>query len=422
MAGEASGVRLLQVEPTTRCNFTCRFCVGRAMDQSDLALSDYVRALDQFPDLERVELHGEGEPTLHPHLVEMARIARERGATVSTITNGSLLTRERAEKILAAGIDAVYVSIESAEPEAFQAIRGGKLSKVEQGIRTLLTARRERGLDRPTVGFSVTVLRSTRTALAGIVDLYRDLSMDGGISLHMLNRMAAYMESYTPEMRAETLSKEEQVLTWVRYARAAHTRSLTGATLHFTDEVFGARAQVARMAREYRSCVWLDRGLYLNRHGQTSGCVRIKDTSTSGFGGIDDTDPREIVAARDEMARRVRSGLVPSACEGCFVAESIAARMSHLLDRRLRQTGPGDAASTSPEPRDAIGEVPRDPEAEAWLLPRADGRRTAREIIGEVARQEGLEIEAARVRLLPVLGELVRARELAVESTRAPTR
>jgi MoaA/NifB/PqqE/SkfB family radical SAM enzyme len=422
-----TGVRLLQVEPTTRCNFTCGFCVGRGLDQSDLSLDDYGRALEQFPELERVELHGEGEPTLHPRLAEMARLARESGASVSTITNGSLLTRERADAILAAGIDALFVSIESAEPGDFQAIRGGKLSRVVEGIRTLLAARRERGLARPTVGFSVTVLKRTQAALNGIVKLYQELGLDGGISLHMLNRMASYTVHYSPEMHEQTLSREDQALAWLRYARAVRSQGVTGAALHFSDEVFGqlpgsAARDSARAAREYRSCIWLDCGLYLNRHGQTSGCARIKDTSAFGFGGIRDTDPREIVAARDAMARRLRSGLVPAACDGCFVADSIAARMSNLLDRRLRPADPGQATPAGSESSEAIGEVPRDAGAEAWLLATADGERTARDIIAEVARREGLEAEAARVRLLPVLGELVRRRALAVEPARAPAR
>ena len=96
----AGRVRLLQIEPTTRCNYTCGFCVGRHLDQNDLSLDTFRHTLDLLPDLERLEIHGEGEPLMHPDFFEMARLARERGIRLSTITNGSLFSAERIDRIL----------------------------------------------------------------------------------------------------------------------------------------------------------------------------------------------------------------------------------------------------------------------------------------------------------------------------------
>src|SRR5262245_45883400 len=59
-------VRFLQIEPTTRCNFTCGFCAGRAMAQTDLPFERFAETLDSFPAVEHIELQGEGESLMHP--------------------------------------------------------------------------------------------------------------------------------------------------------------------------------------------------------------------------------------------------------------------------------------------------------------------------------------------------------------------
>ncbi len=106
------------------------------------------------------------------------------------------------------------------------------------------------------------------------------------------------------------------------------------------------------------------------------------------------------MASRDRMAERIRAGEVPKACEGCFIAESIAVRMTNLLERRLVPGGDAD-----PSPSAAIGEVPRAAITERALLAAFDGRRSVREVIEEMSDRDGGE---GRRRLLPLVGELVR--------------
>ena len=226
MPGAEHKVVFAQIEPTTRCNFTCGFCSGRQMDQSDFAVEDFERLLASFPDLEHIELQGEGEPLLHKGFFEMARQARARGIRLSMITNGSLLSEERVAAILDVGFEAIYVSIESPEEAAFQKIRGGLLSKVKEGIARLLAARNARGMKQPTVGFAITVLKDTAQSLPAIADLYHELKMDGGATVQPLNRMDCYTGVYDSEMQAQGLSHREaaSLRAWTR--RIASTSSI----------------------------------------------------------------------------------------------------------------------------------------------------------------------------------------------------
>jgi hypothetical protein len=177
--------------------------------------------------------------------------------------------------------------------------------------------------------------------------------------------------------------------------------------VHFSDQVFGQMADggptKARRVKEYRSCSWLDHGLYVNRHGRTSGCARIKNAEVFGFGAVNDADIEAIVASRDHMAEQVRAGEVPKACEGCFIAESIAVRMANLLERRLVPGGDAD-----PRPPVVIGEVPRNALTEHSLLTAFDRQRSVREVIEHVSATSDMDADEGRRRLLPLVAELVR--------------
>jgi MoaA/NifB/PqqE/SkfB family radical SAM enzyme len=384
------------------------------MDQSDLSFERFVETLSRFPELERLELHGEGEPLMHPRIFDMAKLASSRGIKVSSISNGSHFTAEHIAAILDSGLEHLFVSIESADEEEFRDIRGGKLTKVAEGIRALLAARNARPQRIPAIGFAVTVLKRTRDALPKIVDLYKELGMDGGVSLHMLNSMPAYTGSYRRGMETQLLGKLDQALAWSRYARTVEREAVTGGSVHFSDQIFGQMGEAGpaknRRAREYRSCSWLDHGLYVNRHGQASGCARIKDTQAFGFGAVAHAPAESILSKRDRMAEQLRSGDVPEACKGCFIADSIAVRIANLLDRRLVR-GRGDA---DPHALEVIGDIPRDGALEGMLKDACDGRLTVREIVESLSAQIATNPDEGRRRLLPLVGQLVRERALVV--------
>ena len=418
-------VRLLQIEPTTRCNYTCGFCVGRHFDQNDLSLETFRQTLALMPDLERLELHGEGEPLMHPDFFEMARLARERGIRLSTITNGSLFSADRIDQILDSGLDTLFVSIESPREDEFREIRGGVLSKVTDGIRALLEARRARGLTRPTVGFSVTVLKRTQTLMPEIARLYASLGMDGGISAHMLNTMPTYTGYYNPVMSGQVLTSMEQALAWARYSQIVKDPSFQPATadVHFSDEVFGQNDPARhtqdtrhRIAKDYRSCPWLDEGLYVNRHGQASGCARIKDMSRFAFGDVRVVPLASLTAQRHLLADRLRSGDTPDPCRGCFIADSIESRIARLRGvRPVSQRVVTEADWTLAMAGATIGALPYDAPTLDAVATFADGSRTTEAIAAAYAEASSLSLEEATHRLLPALGELVRMKAVTID-------
>lgn len=328
-------VRFAQIEPTTRCNFTCGFCAGRAMPQEDLTWENFQATLDLLPDLEHVELQGEGESLLHPSFFDMVEALRARKIQISFITNGSLLSERAVDRLLTAGIEKINVSIESSDADTFREIRGGKLDKVVRNLEHLMAERARRGLTRPTVGFSVTVLWRTRDARHGIYDLYKRLGLDGGITLQPLQTMPAYARHYGPEMEAQALDEIDADKVLARFFSDPTLRGIERARTHrtgFYDE----------MAKDWRAgsrtCPYLDHALYVHRDGAVSACCMMKH-HRDGLGRIGTTALPQMLEARQELRDQLARGDVPEPCVGCSLARFAVMDRFSLLKFALRGLG-----------------------------------------------------------------------------------
>ena len=84
----------LYLESTNRCNLKCRGCIhfkGPWEPARDISLDEMRRITDQLPDLERVVLHGIGEPLLNRQLPAMIAHLKSRSISVLINSNGILL-------------------------------------------------------------------------------------------------------------------------------------------------------------------------------------------------------------------------------------------------------------------------------------------------------------------------------------------
>jgi len=135
--------RLLRMSVTDRCNFRCRYCmppggVPKLRHGDLLSLEEMARLagwLTTRVGIERIKLTG-GEPLVRRDLNELVKqLAEIPGiAEVSLTTNGSRLSQQ-AEKLKAAGLARVNVSLDSLDGARFHELtRGGRLEDTLAGI------------------------------------------------------------------------------------------------------------------------------------------------------------------------------------------------------------------------------------------------------------------------------------------------
>jgi len=190
----------LNIEPTTRCNFSCWYCVGRHMKQEDIRVEDFERMLDNFPTLRTIALVGEGEPLMHKGFFKMARAAVARGIRVVTLSNGSTFSSSNVRKICEAGITYISISIDSFDAATFASSRiGGKLQQVLNGIRRLRDYRDHHGYQYPKIAVKGTLFHSTQNELPRIAALAKEYGVEIFESFQVLNPMSTYVPIYPSE-------------------------------------------------------------------------------------------------------------------------------------------------------------------------------------------------------------------------------
>jgi radical SAM protein with 4Fe4S-binding SPASM domain len=181
--------RFLQVEPVGQCNLRCKMCPIQFCRDGPPAFMDFdlfVRLLDQFPDLEEIQLQGLGEPMMHPRFFDMVSYARSRGIKAGTNSNLTLLNARRAELCVTSGLDELHASIDGATAETYEEIRvRSHFDRITRNLEGLLDARRRLGSSTPRVRMVAVVMRRNLPELGDLVRLAHRLEIDAVFVQHL---------------------------------------------------------------------------------------------------------------------------------------------------------------------------------------------------------------------------------------------
>lgn len=171
-------LRRAQIEVTNRCNLRCVMCPLSDPDYRPpggyrhLSLSYFSQILDHLGStLEAVSLQGLGEPLLNPGLSALVAEAVSRGIDVSFVTNGLLLTEEKAKDLIEAGLHRIIFSIDGSTEATYRHIRrGGSLDQLFQNLQGLMALKARLASDRPEVGVMTVALKDNQEEIPAIVE------------------------------------------------------------------------------------------------------------------------------------------------------------------------------------------------------------------------------------------------------------
>jgi MoaA/NifB/PqqE/SkfB family radical SAM enzyme len=109
---------LAHLIPIRRCNLSCTYCNEFDEVSPPVPIETLHSRVDRLAQLGTtvITISG-GEPLLHPQLDDLIRRMRSHGMIAGLITNGYLLTADRIQKLNAAGLDHLQISIDNVMPD-----------------------------------------------------------------------------------------------------------------------------------------------------------------------------------------------------------------------------------------------------------------------------------------------------------------
>jgi radical SAM protein with 4Fe4S-binding SPASM domain len=318
--------RHLQLEVTSACNLSCAMClvsyrprIGRATGAFPMEL--FRRLLDETPSLTRLTLQGLGEPLLQPHLMEMVELAVARGIEVGFNSNAMLLTRARADRLVALGLDWLHVSLDGATAATHEGIRAGvDFARVTRNLRGLMEARRAAGSAKPWVRV---VFVAMRRNVAELPLLVRRLGEWGVDELHVQGLSHDFADTDPSGSYAEIRA-------------FAATESLAGMDSAEVADVFDlAQAAAAECGVSLRlptpdaapsprepgrpGCTWPWDAAYVTSRGTVQPCCMVMGDDRATLGSLEDGDLASVW--HNEAYQAFRAALLtdepPEVCRGC---------------------------------------------------------------------------------------------------------
>jgi len=174
---QLSKPRLIFWEVTKGCNLRCIHCRATATELSSPTDLPTTRALDIITQIAAygspiLVLSG-GEPLYRRDIFQLARFGTDKGLRVALATNGTMVTKDLARRIVDSGVRRVSISLDGADSTTHDSFRGipGAFDAAVYGLRNL----KDLGMS---VQINMTIARHNARQLPQVLDLARNLGAD----------------------------------------------------------------------------------------------------------------------------------------------------------------------------------------------------------------------------------------------------
>jgi len=322
----------LYLESTNRCNLKCRGCIhfkGPWESGRDISLAQMIRITDQLPDLQRVVLHGIGEPLLNRQLPAMIEHLKARGVYVLINSNGILLDAKWRQELMDSGLDELRISLDAASSQGYQQMRGNdQFDRIVTNLQALKALQNES--HKSTLAVSLWYL-GTQDNIAELPQFVQ-LAADIKIAEVYLQRLVYFQDhaGYGVAVAQKSLQETEP-----RLLELIHESQMLADRLGVRFNSSGLCRPVeslkveSREERPWHKCFRYHQLMYVTAWGNVLPCCiapfATVDYTSLIMGNVFESPLEEIwMGERYTRFRKAhRSATPPKCCRGCGVLWSL---------------------------------------------------------------------------------------------------
>lgn len=305
----------MEIEVTTHCHLQCSMCEHTYWDEkpAHMSFEQFKRVVDQFPKLRWIGMTGIGSSFLNKDYVRMLHyMKRERKVFVEFFDHFHLMTEDISRECIALGVNKIWVSLENARRESYNAYRkGSDFDTVLRNIWTLVRLKKKLASPLPELWFHFIINKHNMNEMKEYVDLVAEIAdYERGFSAPLIywTNMLAYEEvSHMAVKPSEEWIRE--VESYCREKRIFYV---------FNENV------VCRKPTKH--CVkWTEPFVLVSGHIQP--CCALNEANQrkyqkeNAFINVLESDFRQWwnSTERTEYLSTLRSGGIPSVCKYCHI-------------------------------------------------------------------------------------------------------
>lgn len=294
---------LVEISPVGYCNQRCIFCAYEYLTREKTIL-ERKRTLEFLNELAEVGtksvfFSGEGEPLLHPNLIEFIQVSKKNGLDCALNTNGTLLTEKVSEQILK-DLSWIRFSVNAGSRKSYQRIHNAKEDTFDNLLKNFKDAvilKRKNNLD-VVLGVQLVYIGQGFHEIKDFAKKLKDIGMDY-FTIKMFNKHPSI--DFQPD--GEILTYQDLV----KIEELSSDGFYVTARKHFVQNI---------REREYRHCYGLDFFAELQSNGDFCPCGPLLGMKEYNYGNIYQQSFKDIWQGelRREVLERIKNKIDVNGC------------------------------------------------------------------------------------------------------------